>query len=619
MEFMVGCNYWASNAGTDMWRFWDEKVVDEDLRRLKEAGVRTLRVFPNWRDFQPVIPRLGGKGSHIDYYMEGDIEPSNEFYIDETKLNRFKCFCRMCEKYGLKLIVGILTGWMSGRLYIPSVLFDKNLFTDSLALWFEERFIRGFVSALKDEPAIIGWNPGNECNMLSEVPSRDAARTWLAFVTNTIRAFDGTRPVISGMHSLAVETRWDNGDTKWRLTDQADYVDMVTTHPYAYFVPHCLEDRMLEMRTLLHATCESVFYSSVANRPCLTEEIGTLNKMICSDETSGSIIKLNLFSCWAHKTKGLLWWCGYDFNHIERAPYSWSAGEVELGIYDENMKLRPVGEAIKSFTRWIENSKLELPKPKIDGVCVLSKAQDHWGVGYMAYVLAKQAGANIEFAYTGNKIPEAPVYLLPSVKNNVIDVKTHKELLKRVENGATLYISNDFGLLFDVDKMLGISVTDSSFHNTNGEFEFAGEKIEYKQSRNCEVVLKGAECLAKDGEKIMMTVNKLGKGRVFFLNFPIEMNKADESGAFCGKDYRIYSEVFSECLKEHVILCEASEVGITEHHTENGCYAVMINYSGREVDPKLCVNERYVLKEKILGNVERIEPYGTAIALYQKK
>lgn len=80
MKFRVGCNYRASNAGADTWKFWDENAVAEDLRRLKEAGIRILRFFSNRRDFQPVIPRLGGKGAHIDYCMEGDIEPGNKFF-----------------------------------------------------------------------------------------------------------------------------------------------------------------------------------------------------------------------------------------------------------------------------------------------------------------------------------------------------------------------------------------------------------------------------------------------------------------------------------------------------------------------------------------------------------
>ncbi|MBO7687469.1 MAG: hypothetical protein J6V72_13845, partial [Kiritimatiellae bacterium] len=44
----LGANYWASHAATEMWRKWDAKVVDEDLRVLAANGFRILRVFPNW-------------------------------------------------------------------------------------------------------------------------------------------------------------------------------------------------------------------------------------------------------------------------------------------------------------------------------------------------------------------------------------------------------------------------------------------------------------------------------------------------------------------------------------------------------------------------------------------
>ena len=50
----LGVNYWASHAATEMWRKWDAKAVEEDLRVLAENGMRLLRVFPNWSDFQPI-------------------------------------------------------------------------------------------------------------------------------------------------------------------------------------------------------------------------------------------------------------------------------------------------------------------------------------------------------------------------------------------------------------------------------------------------------------------------------------------------------------------------------------------------------------------------------------
>ena len=58
-DFLIGCNYWSYNAGADMWRDWDEAQIEKDFSLLKEHNLTTVRVFPNWRDFQPIIPVFG--------------------------------------------------------------------------------------------------------------------------------------------------------------------------------------------------------------------------------------------------------------------------------------------------------------------------------------------------------------------------------------------------------------------------------------------------------------------------------------------------------------------------------------------------------------------------------
>ena len=61
-KYFLGCNGWASHAGTNMWHEWDEGVVEADFRRFAENGLRLLRVFPLWSDFQPIK-------IHYDYGM----------------------------------------------------------------------------------------------------------------------------------------------------------------------------------------------------------------------------------------------------------------------------------------------------------------------------------------------------------------------------------------------------------------------------------------------------------------------------------------------------------------------------------------------------------------------
>ena len=75
-------------------------------------------------------------------------------------------FLSICDKYKIKVIVGLITGWMSGRLYVPTALYGKDVLTDPTALYFEQLFIRGFVSRFKSKDALYAWDLGNECNCL---------------------------------------------------------------------------------------------------------------------------------------------------------------------------------------------------------------------------------------------------------------------------------------------------------------------------------------------------------------------------------------------------------------------------------------------------------------------
>ena len=99
----LGANYWASHAATEMWRKWDAKAVDEDLRVLAANGFRILRVFPNWADFQPI---------HACYLSSDNFDKVNETRmfdseeplpdtpcgragVDERMVEHFKEFCEI--------------------------------------------------------------------------------------------------------------------------------------------------------------------------------------------------------------------------------------------------------------------------------------------------------------------------------------------------------------------------------------------------------------------------------------------------------------------------------------------------------------------------------------------
>lgn len=537
MSFMLGCNYWASNAGTEMWVNWSEDAIRDDLRILSDNGVEYMRVFPNWRDFQPVMKAYSGGGDFKEYRMKDDSLPENPYYLDDVMMDRFDKFCDMCAEYNIRLIVGLLTGWMSGRLFIPDVLHDINLFSHPVALMFEQRFIKGFVGRFKDKENIYAWDLGNECNCMSRILNIDGATAcdistnWTYIIANSIRAADPTRPVISGMASLGPERK----RTFWNLQEHGECVDILTTHPYTFFHPHCSNDYYTSVRSTLHATAETRYYGDISKKPCFVEEIGTLGNSLCNDDVAADFMNVNLFSNWANGNGGLLWWCANEQNELKTAPYTWGMLEVELGMISADRKPKKYLTKMKEFSEFLKSLDFELPEAERDAVCIIPQGYEQWdalGLALSVYILAKQAKINISFTYCDDELPDAKAYILPSVN---IDYPTLKfyELREKVKNGATLYLSNNNAFIQAFKEFTGVEIIDSANIAGEVEFKFKGNNYKMSTAKRYKTRAAGAEVLAEDKDgNVVISTHSYGKGKVGFVNIPMEKNKMNEFDAF---------------------------------------------------------------------------------------
>ncbi|MBQ3013634.1 MAG: cellulase family glycosylhydrolase [Clostridia bacterium] len=612
MKFMIGCNYWASNAGTEMWREWDENAVREDLAMLAANGVEYMRVFPNWRDFQPIVPVFAYGGNVVEYRLEGDRRPKNAEYLDEVMLARFETFCDLCEAQGIRLVVGLLTGWMSGRVFIPSALYGKNLYTDPTALLFEQRLIRGIVTRFRDHKAICAWDLGNECNCLSGVSSEEIATNWSITIANAIRAYDNTRPIVSGMHSLVAGK--DNG--KWTIGGQAEACDILTTHPYPYWVKFAGKDHIASFRTAMHATCENKLYSDIGGHPCLVEEIGTMGPMICDDDRAADFMRLNLLSNWAHGALGVMWWCANEQTKLTTDPYTRQMGEVELGMRYADGSPKPVLLETGRVAKALRSLNLELPRAHEDAVCILTHSQQQWGVAYMTYCLAKQAGLNLRFAWCEDELPESKVYLLPSITGQqIMPRERYLELCRRVEKGATLYISNDNGVLAEFESITGLRVTDSCLIHEQCRAELDGTSFPFKRERRYETVPMSAKVLARDEHGIpAISENREGSGRVYYVNFPLEAMLLEQSDAFDGDLYKIYRRLFADILACHEVQNDDPFIGVTLHRGDDGkVICVAVNYSPDTRETRFRFGEGIGIGKVFYGTPDRISPFDAVI------
>ncbi len=605
--FFVGCNYWASHAGTRMWQDWREEEVEKDFKALAANGAQVLRVFPLWPDFQPITAHT--RWSQVFGEMRHGEEPlpdteAGRAGVDPVMIERFRRMTELAGKYGHKLIVGIVTGWMSGRMHVPPAFAGINVLTDTMAIKWQVRFVRYFVRSLRNAPAIVAWDLGNECNCMGKLERPEDLWTWSNAISSAVRVEDASRPVVSGMHSLRCE---DQGDRAVLLVDQAETTDILCTHPYPCFTPHCKVDPVNTMRNAFHAASETRLYGDVGGVPSFVEEAGNLGPSQSGDRVSARYLENMLWNTWAHDCRGLLWWCGHDQVDLPHTPYDWTGMERELGLLRTDRSPKPTMEAMGKFGRMIAN--LQLPRFRRDAVCILTQDQDQWGTAYMSFLLAKQAGFDIEYQCWDQPLKEADFYLMPSIKGTrVIPKHRWVKVLAAVEKGATLYMSSNEGTVEPFNRVFGLDIETTAL--AVEPLRLKSERFDFdltcKGKFEIKLSTRNAEVLAVDAEGApALTRCAYGKGTLIFSNFPVEAALMETPRSFmpgAPEHYRIYQAAAEIAGVKRLVTRDNPFITLTEHReNRDSLLVVAVNNTPEAASAKLTPAKGWKLAGAVLG------------------
>jgi endo-1,4-beta-mannosidase len=619
-SFSVGCNYWPSYSGTNMWKDWRPDIIEKDLKQLSESGIRVLRVFPLWPDFQPIYNYRSSAG-RLKYVGDKDGVPvplkgEGSSGMSEIQLQRFEEFAQLAQKYDLKLIVGLITGWMSGRLHVPPALDGVDIMADAKSLYWQQKFVTTFVNRLKDEPAIIAWDFGNECNVMDFEVDKYQAYAWMSVLAGAIRTADDTRPIVSGMHGLR-----SDGKNGWDIIDQAGLTDLLTTHPYYLHTAYAGLDGFNTIRTIIHGAAQCRWYSDIGGKPCLVEETGINGPMIGGEKEVADFARTAFFSNWANNCMGLFWWNGYDQFSLTQPPYTYAAKEQELGLFREDRSPKPVVKEFKSFSNFIDKLPFKtLPARKTEAVCLLSDGQDHWAVAFSSFILAKQAGFDFDYQVVGDELKDAPLYLLPSVDGTPMFKDKWYKLLDKVKQGASLYISLNNGAFPTFNEPLGIEIHENV--KREGPFSFSGnilgEELSFKTgaSRKFDIDVKQNKVLATETDGTPAFIEaRYGKGTIYLLLCPLEDNLIKSASSF-DKDspeyYKIYEYIAKPLLEERILTKDHPFVAATEHTlNDKEKVVVLINYNPEDAVTPVKIKDGWKVSSSLYGKM----PSGNSVTV----
>ena len=586
-RMLVGVNFWGSKGGIRMWRAdrWDEGSIEKDVAALAATGVEMMRVFPTWSEFQPIRQEKKYQGAPALILRDGtDEEIYDPLWLDPGAVERFDKFCDIAERHNVKLMVSLVTGWMSGTLFAPRIAEDRNLITDPEAVMWEGRFARAFVRRFKEKRAIVAWDLGNECNCMGAAESRSQAWIWLNTISSAIRMEDQSRPVVSGMHSQTSDGYGpQRGDyNKWTLQMQGELLDILTPHPYpAAFRIEANRGPFNSFRNALHPASQSLFYSAVSGKSAFPQEVGSMGPRMSPDWMAALGMRQQMFTCWAHGLAGYFWWCAFMQTHLDYPPYTECHVEPELGLLyaDDNRTPKPLATALKDFKDFRDSLPFDaLPKYKTDAVCLVSEREDFYHQTFGAFMLAKAAGFDLEFVGADSReLPESDFYILPSGKGwGTYSRKTWDELVRRVKDGATLLVSRGFETGYiDWPGITGLEQT--TYHKTRQPtFEFEGRTMTFADPYTAEQKPLDCEVLARDSTgNVVLSTKKLGRGKVIVVNFALEKciiegESEVVDNSFSNELWRIYAFAAREAGVKRLVRKDDPRLILTEHPVAGG-------------------------------------------------
>lgn len=219
--FWLGVNYWPARSGMYWWQHFDKSSLADDFERIQQTGLKIVRVFLLWEDFQPRARR-----------------------VSTPCLDRLVDVAEKAAQRGLCVLPTFFTGHMCGLNWLPPWALwarerelpipvfsqrrvrsnlPRNFYEDQEILEAQVLLVREVAGALQGHPAVWAWDLGNSPSSVVTPPDNQRGSLWLRVMTEELRSRDETIPITLGMDEGNLA-----GDGILRPQDVAEHLDFLS-------------------------------------------------------------------------------------------------------------------------------------------------------------------------------------------------------------------------------------------------------------------------------------------------------------------------------------------------------------------------------------------------------
>lgn len=356
-EFLLGLNYWPRNF-VRMWADFDPKQIDRDFAAISGIGLKLVRMFVFWPDFQP--------------------RPDT---VDERQLRNLGTVFDIAERHHLQLMPALITGHMSGPNWIPwwamsqeennrpfecivdgqvSPYKPRDMYDDEGMIEAQKLLMHTVVSRFRDRRALWGWDLCNEVNWV-QLPDVDQAERWIETMSSVVRAADADHPVTAGVVTM-------NGSGRGFQSEHHRLLDVASEHAYAVYDPlaesptdAAYVGRKIEEARDLGGVPVMLQEFGMPNMPGETHRIiarssrGVREVQVVDEVEAGKFVRNVLPIAKEAGAVGALIWCYTDYDPSLYGEYHFVAHPHEryFGIFGADGRLKPTGEAMRDFAKAI--------------------------------------------------------------------------------------------------------------------------------------------------------------------------------------------------------------------------------------------------------------------------
>ena len=131
---------------------------------------------------------------------------------------------------------------------------------------------------------------------------------------------------------------------------------------------------------------------------------------------------------------------------------------------------------------------------------------------------------NLRFSYLLDPIPDAPLYIIPSVKyHKAIPKNRFDELMEKVRAGSVLYLSVDTGVVREIPEITGVEISYRVKSNAQKTLRLFDKVLPVTVEYSFHVEAADAEVIGTDETGMgVFFKHAYGKGTVYFMTLPLE-------------------------------------------------------------------------------------------------